>query len=66
MKALIGLASAVAGYLYIRRAHPGAAQKVEGRATRIIGGLTGPSDTRAEGRCDESPGIVRDAARQAR
>jgi uncharacterized protein YjbJ (UPF0337 family) len=65
MKTLIGLAAAAAGYLYLRRARPGAVQKLEGRARTIIGGLTGRSDTRAEGRYDEVAGDVRDTVQQA-
>jgi len=64
MKTLIGLAAAVAGYLYLRRARPGAAQKLEGRAKTIVGGLTGRSDTRAEGRYDEFAGAARDTVQQ--
>ena len=66
MKALIGLAAAVAGYLYLRRRRPGTAQKLEGRAKTMFARLTGPSDTRVEDRWDEPAGGVRDATRQAR
>ena len=40
MKALIGVAAAVAGYLYLRRTRPGALQKLEGQAKTIVGGLS--------------------------
>jgi uncharacterized protein YjbJ (UPF0337 family) len=65
MKALIGLAAAVAGYLYLRRTRPGAVQKLEGRAKTMVGDLTGRSDLRAEGRYDEAVGGVRETAHAA-
>jgi hypothetical protein len=65
MRLLLGLAVAAAAYLYLRRTRPATAQKLEGRATALVGDLTGRSQTRAEGQYDEFVGGARERFEQA-
>ena len=64
MKALISLVAAAAGYLYLRRSRPDAAQKLEGQAKRIVGALRRRSDTSAAGGYDQPAADAREPAAQ--
>ena len=64
MKALVSLAAAAAGYLYLRRSRPGAAQKLEGQAKRIVSALRRRGDTSAAGGFDQPAASAREPAAQ--